>query len=104
MNSSEMIEKLIELSYRKYKKLSKGCVECSRLDRKEETVIDGITFTCWNEYVCYRVCEYIKSKVPGTTVRLNLDGNNSSIEVEMDDCEERELNAKMYQLIKEWKE
>lgn len=104
MTTSEMIEELIQLSYISYKRQSKGCLEASRLDRKQPTVIDGITFTCWHEYVCYRVCEYIKSKVPGTTVRLNLDGNDSSLEVEMDDCEERELNAKMYRLIKEWKE
>lgn len=104
MTTSEMIEELIQLSYRSYKRQSKGCLEASRLDRKQPTVIDGITFTCWHEYVCYKVCQYIKSKIPDAEVSLELCGNDSTVGVVLDDREEEAINRRMYRLIKEWKE
>ena len=97
-----MIEKLIELCYPAYKKNSKGCIEARKLDRKEPVVIDGVEFNCWREYICYKVCEYIKSKIPEAELDLELDGNDSTIHLSMTDEESRTLNNKMYVLIKEW--
>ena len=99
-----MIERLIELSYHKYKKLSQGCEEYDKLNRKIPITIDNITFTGWREYVCYKVCEYIKSKIPEANLELVLDGNNSNILLEMSEEENQKLNNKMYVLIKEWVE
>lgn len=104
MTTGEMIEKLLELSYIKYKKLSKGCIEGRKLDRKETVTIEGIDFSCWHEYVCYRVCRYIKEKVPDAVVQLEIAGNNSTVSVELNDGDEKKLNSKMFNLIKEWKE
>lgn len=102
MTTEDMIARIIELAYPAYKKNSKGCLEARKLDRKEPVEIDGYTFTCWYEYVCYKVCEYIKSKIPDAELELVLDGNDSTINVSLDDDEHRNLNMKMYALIKEW--
>lgn len=102
MTTEDMIEQLIELSYHKYKKISKGCKECDMLNKKIPVVIDGIEFTGWREYVCYKVCEFIKSKIPEIELELELDGNNSIIALEMNDDEKRKLNNKLFVLIKEW--
>lgn len=102
MTTEDMITRLIELSYPAYKKNSRGCLEARKLDRKEPVEINGYTFSCWYEYVCYKVCEYIKSKIPEADLELVLDGNDSTINVGLSDDEHRTLNMKMYALIKEW--
>lgn len=102
MNTVDMIEKLIELAYPAYKKNSRGCVEARKLDRKEPVEIDGYTFSCWREYVCYKVCEYIKLKIPDAEIELELDGNDTTISVALNDGDGQILNNKMYTLIKEW--
>ena len=102
MTTEDMIEQLIDLSYHKYKKISKGCKEYDLLNRKIPVVINGIEFTGWREYVCYKVCEFIKSKIPEAELELELDGNDSIIALEMNDEEKRKLNNKLFVLIKEW--
>ena len=102
MTTEDMIEQLIDLSYHKYKKISKGCKEYDLLNRKIPVVIDGIEFTGWREYVCYKVCEFIKSKIPEAELELELDGNDSIIALEMNDEEKQKLNNKLFVLIKEW--
>lgn len=102
MTTEDMIEQIIDLSYRKYKKISKGCKEYDLLNRKIPVVIDSIEFTGWREYVCYKVCEFIKSKIPEAELELELNGNDSIIALEMNDEEKQKLNNKLFVLIKEW--
>lgn len=102
MTTEEMIEQLVQLSMRAYKKNSRGSSEALRLDRKQSVEIDGIEFTCWREYTCYKVCEYLKDKCPTLKVELFLDGNNSQIKVSLTDSEQKLINQKMFSLIKEW--
>ena len=102
MTTEDMIERIIDLSYRKYKKISKGCKEYDLLNRKIPVVIDGIEFTGWREYVCYKVCEFIKNKIPEAELELELNGNDSIIALEMNDEEKQKLNNKLFVLIKEW--
>lgn len=101
MTTEELIEKIIDVSYPIYKKHSRGSIEALKLDRKEEVIIDGITFTCWREYICYKVSEYLKEKCPEAHVELELDGNNSIIQIEVSDSQQQTLNQKMYKFLKE---
>lgn len=103
MTTEDMIEELLDLAYKAYKNNSKGCEEYRRLNRKQPVVIDNIEFSCWREYVCYKVCEYIKLKIPNAHIDLELDGNDSTINLSLDEEESRILNNKMYVLIKEWR-
>jgi hypothetical protein len=100
----KLIELLIEKSYHKYRKLGSSCYEGSMLTRKIPVEIDGIVFTGWYEYVCYKVCEYIKDKIPEAEIELVLDGNDSSVSLAVNEKEESILSAKIINLIEEWKE
>ena len=104
MTTEDLIEQLIDLSYYKYKKLSKGCREFDLLNRKIPVTIDNIEFTGWREYTCYKVCEYIKSKIPEAELDLELNGNDSVITLSMSDEDKRTITMKLWNLIQGWKE
>ena len=101
MTTEELVEEIIDLSYPFYKRNSRGCVEALKLDRKEPVDIDGIVFTCWREYVCFKVAEYLRDKCPEAHIELELNGNDTVIKIEVDDSEQQILNQKMYKFLKE---
>ena len=102
MSTEDMVEELIDLSYRYYKKNSKGCREYLMLDRKIPVDIEGVTYSCWREYVCYKVAEYIKEKCNLADVEVIFDGNDTYIDLNISDEDQKRLNQKMYTLIKNW--
>ncbi len=102
MTTEELIEEVIQLSMKAYKKNSRGSTEALRLDRKQPVKIDGIEFHCWREYTCYKVCEYLKDKCPTLHIELFLDENNSQIKIIVSDTEQKLINQKMFTLLKEW--
>ena len=103
MSTEELIEKIIDISYPIYKRNSRGCVEALKLDRKEPVDIDGMIFGCWREYVCFKVAEYLKDKCPEAHIELELDGNDTTIKIEVNDFQQQQLNQKMYKFLKESK-
>lgn len=94
-----MIEEVIELAVKQYKKESKGCKEYDFINQHKEVIIDGISFHYWREYGVYKVCEYIKEKIPGADIECVLDGNDSNIILSISDEEEMKLNQKLNKLI-----
>ena len=100
MSTEEMVERLIELCYPLYKNNSRGCREALYLDRKIPIDIEGITYSCWREYVCYKVAEYIKEKCGDVDVVVLFNGNDTRIELNISDEDQKVLNQKMYNLIK----
>ena len=101
MTTEQMIEEIINAAYPLYKKNSRGSIECDKLNRKESVDIDGITFNCWREYVCYKVAQYLKEKCPDCIVDLQLDGNNTVIQLEIDDEQQKRLNMIMNKFLKD---
>ena len=99
-----MIEEVVELATKRYKKNSKGCKEYDYLNQHKAVEIDGITFHYWREYGIYKVCEYLKEKIPEADIECILDGNNSSINICITDDEERVLNPKLNKLIKDFQD
>ena len=100
----KLIERLVDLSYRKYRKLGNNCNEGMKLTRKIPVEIDGIVFTGWKEYVCYKVSQYIREKIPDAEIELMLDGNDTVIALSVNENEESILYSKIKCLIEEWKE
>lgn len=101
MGTEELIEQIIDAAYLVYKRNSRGCVEALKLDRKEPVNIEGTVFSCWREYVCYKVAEYLKDKCPEAEVTLELDGNNTQIMLSVSNEQQQSLNQKMYKFLKE---
>lgn len=96
MTTADLIEEFIQVGMKAYKKNSKGSVEASRLDRHQPIVIDNVEFTCWREWTCYKMCEYLKDTIPDMYVECNLDGNDSNIVIEVTDEQQQVLNREIF--------
>lgn len=91
-----MIEEFISMGIKAYKKNSKGSIEARKLDRHESVIIQGQEFTCWREYTIFKMAEYICEIIPQSKVEVTLDGNDSTIQIELDDLEQQKLNREMF--------
>ena len=100
MNTIYTTEKLLEIlkdaGYKAYKKVNKNTVEYSRLQMHLPTEIGGKTYTCFNDYVNYKVVEYLHDN--NIEAFIN---NNNQIELFLDDKQQLDINRKMYNLLKE---
>ena len=47
--------------------------------------------------------EFLKENLLEAGVVVTLDGNDSIVELTIDDNEQQKINSKMYSLLKEWK-
>lgn len=101
MTTEEMIEKIIDGGVKAYKKNSKGCKEFDMLNRHETVTIDGVDFNYWREYGVYKTAEYLKEKLPDCMINVTLDGNNSDLDIEMTDEEQKKINAILYTFLKD---
>lgn len=102
MTTEEIIEATIECAVKAYRKNSRGAKEAAKLDRHETVIINDIEFNYWREYGVYKTAEYIKERLPDCDITVNLDGNNSNIDLALSNEEERKLNGILYSLLKEF--
>ena len=100
MNKVYSTEKLLELlkesGYKAYKKINRNTVEYSRLQMHLPTEIGGKTYNSFNDYVNYKVVEYLSDN----SIEAFVNDDNQ-IELFVDDKEQLELNRKLYCLLKE---
>ena len=100
MNEIYTTEKLLELlkeaGYRSYKKVNRNTVEYSRLQMHLQTEIGGKIYNCWNDYVNYKIVEYLEDN----NIEAFINSNNQ-IELFLDDKKQLTLNNKLYCLLKE---
>lgn len=66
------------------------------LDRKEPVALNGVTYTCWRELIIHCAANFIQEICPNADVQVMLDGNDSTLKVELTEEEQRELNSKLY--------
>jgi len=100
MTTEQMIENFIQLGVDSLKKLYKGTLEARKLDRKESVILDdGTECRCWREYVVYKMAQMIIDTIPDSNVEINMNGNDSTIQVELSNEEQRKLNEKMYSFL-----
>lgn len=100
MTTEDFIEEIIAKSMKAYKKDGGNCLEGRKLSRHEPVMIQGYEFCCWREYVVFKVCEYLKEKCPTAEVECFLEGNDSRIEIALDDKEKQQLTTTMYLFLK----
>lgn len=100
MTTEDMIETVIEDGVRAYRKNYRNCPEGIRLQMHQPVERYGVTFTCWREYTVYKMAQYILEECPGIEAEVVLDGNNSSLQISLDDEQQKELNSKLYNFIK----
>lgn len=102
MTTEDMIEVFLEKGTWAYKKLNKNTKEGMKLYRHEKVEIEGQVFTCFREYATYKMSEFLKENLPEAYVEVTLNGNDSTILLEVSDEEQQKVNAKMYSYLKEW--
>lgn len=101
--TEEMIENFIQLGVFSLKKLYKETLEGRKLNRKEAIILDdGTECRCWREYVVYKMAKMIIDTIPDANVEIELNGNDSIIQVELSDTEQEILNEKMYIFLKKY--
>lgn len=74
--------------------------EIRKLLRHEPCVIEGTEYNCLQELVVVKTAEYIRSILPDCGIEVELDGNQSRIEVELTDEEKRKLTTELYVFLK----
>lgn len=100
MGSEDMLEVITERVLKEYKKNSHDSVMGQKLNRHEPIDINGNKVSCWKEFICLKMGEFVKSIFSDVDVDVYLDGNNSTFEVSMTDEQQQIFNGKMYSLIK----
>lgn len=103
MTTEDILEALIEEGTKAYKKLNRNTKEGKKLTRKEEVEIEGVVFSCWREYTVYKIAEYLRSLLPDVPITVELDGNDTSIQIEVDEKAEQKLNSTLYSFYRELK-
>lgn len=99
MTTEELIEVFISEGVDAYKKNSGDCLEARKLNRHEPVIVDGHEFRYWREYAVYRMAEYI-GEIIGDSVEVELNGNDSTIKVELDDAQQKKLNREMFLFLR----
>lgn len=94
--TEKLLEILKEAGYKAIKKLNKNTIEYDRLQRHIPTEISGKIYNCFNDYVNYKVVEYLTDNSIEAFVT-----DDNQIELFVDDEEQLTLNNKLYCLLKE---
>ena len=94
--TEKLLELLKEAGYKAIKKLNKNTIEYDRLQRHLPTEIGGKIYNCFNDYVNYKMVEYLTDNNIEAFVN-----NDNQIELFVNDKEQLELNNKLYCLLKE---
>ena len=94
--TEKLLSILKEAGYKAIKKLNKNTIEYDRLQRHLPTEIGCKIYNCWNDYVNYKVVEYLTDNNIEAFVN-----NDNQIELFVDDKEQLTLNNKLYCLLKE---
>ncbi len=102
MTTGDLIDTFINEAVWSLKKLHRNQREGRMLDRHEPVEIDGYVYTTWREFAVHATAEYIKEILPDADVQVILDGNNSTIELSIDDEEQQKLNSSLYVFLKKW--
>lgn len=102
MTTTDLIDAFINEAIWSLKKLHRNQREGRMLDRHKPVEIDGYTYTCWKEFAVHATAEHIMEILPDADVKVILDGNNSTIELSMDDEEQQKLNSSLFVFLRKW--
>ena len=94
--TEKLLEILKEAGYKAIKKINRNTIEYDRLQRHLPTEISGKIFSSFNDYVNYKMVEYLTDN--NIEAFVNQD---NQIELYLDDKEQLEINNKLYNFLKE---
>lgn len=101
MQNEEIIERLLDKAYTCYKRaFRKHCPLVARmLDRKESVEIEGQMYSCWQELIVVTCANIIAEYCPDIEIEVELDGNNSTLNVSLTEEDEKIIGSKIYDMV-----
>lgn len=102
MTTADLVDTFVDEAIWALKKNHRHQKEGYMLDRHEPVEIGGYTYAYWKEFAVHATAEHIKDILPDADVQVILDGNNSTIELVIDDEEQRKLNSSLFVFLKKW--
>lgn len=69
------------------------------LDRKEPVEINGQTYNCWQELIVVTCANIIAEYCPDIEIEVELDGNDSTLDVVLTEEDEKVITSKIYQMV-----
>ena len=94
--TEKLLEILKDAGYKAIKKLNKNTIEYDKLQRHIPTEIGGKIYKCFNDYVNYKMVEYLHDN----NIEAFVNSDNQ-IELYLDDSKQLEINNKLYCFLKE---
>ena len=101
MNTEQLIEQLLDYGFKAFKRQGRGSKQAYALNNHQPVEIDGYTITCWRELTVMKTAYFLNETLPDAGVEFTLDGNNSSLSLEIDDMEEVKINEILKEFFKE---
>ena len=95
LTTEELIEIFIDEGVRAYRMNWRGTEYHSRLMMKLPIQWNGETISCFRELAVYMMGDWLHELVPDATVEVWLDGNESTIKVELNDEEQQKIYSQM---------
>lgn len=96
MTTEDLIEEYIQAGRKAFIKLYGNTKEGGKLSRKEKVIIQNHEFTCWREYTVFKMAEYIAEILPNAEIKVELDGNNTVLQINISNEEQQKLNNVLY--------
>ena len=75
--------------------------EIRKLIRHEKVVIDGNEYNSLQELVVVKTAEHIRNILPDCELEVELNGNDSTLNVELTQEEKQKLTSELYVFLKE---
>jgi hypothetical protein len=103
MTTEEIIERYIIEGYNALKThTAKRSPEIRKLIRHEKVIVDGNEYSCLKEFAVERVAEEIRKILPDCEIEVLLDGNGSTLTVELTEEEKRKLTGEFYSFLNKY--
>lgn len=103
MTTEEIIERYIDEGYNALKKhTAKRSSDIRKLIRHEPVIMNGVEYSCLKEFAVERVAEEIRKIIPDADIEVELDGNDSTLSVELTEDEKRKLTTEFYAFLEKY--
>lgn len=102
MTTEELIQSFIDAGRHAFiSHTAKRSPEIRKLIRHETVVIDGNEYNCLQELVVVKTAEHIRNILPDCDLEVELNGNESTLNVELTPEEKRKLTSELYVFLKD---
>lgn len=104
MTLEQSVEWIMREGYKAVKKNNQNTIEGRKLNRHEPIERYGLIFTCWREFIIYKVAMQLQEWSPGLTLEVELAGNDTTLTIDWDNKEQRrKLTTAIYKFLIECK-